>query len=458
MKRFLSLLLTICFLFSVSAALAADPVQVESVYLGDPVSIPVRKTVSVKAEIEPKNATNKTLSWNTSNAEVATVTNGVITGVAPGSAVITAAAQDGSGVSASLQVTVVSPVKKIQPEHPRLVLAPDVTWPLSWTVEPADATNKEVVWTSSNQRVATVNENGVISAHAVGACRITAAATDGSGIRAAVDVQVKLHDIMILEPGDMDVDFETEQATVNISIRSGGQVTSKTCERRFQTKNGCVITPEDMVIRAVEAGSDTISIVYLEKKKAVKTETYTVFVAPAAVCETTALDENGEPAPIRFLNLDWGSTYPTVRDAMESRGQGLKMLSQRNDYLRSMVSGEIRFANLTAFSAATNYTYTPGDRLWEVRNGLFRGDLYFDPEIPFDTVMQAARSVYSLDRGTQTGESAWEWTRGHVKVTLEQTKRYTVLELIWDGTEEESEAAPEAAEAPEEEPEEDENL
>lgn len=455
MKRILSLLLSACILFSVSVVLADGPLKVESVNLGDPVSVPVRKTVTVRPKIEPQNAANKALSWSTSNPEVATVKNGVITGVAPGQAVITAAAQDGSGASGSLQVTVINPVKRIQPDHTRLVLAPGIVWPLFWTVEPADASNREVLWTSSDKKVATVNENGVISTHATGTCRITCAAADGSGVRAAVAVQVKAHDIMILEPGDVDVDFETEKATVNISIRSNGQVTNKTCERQFHTKNSCIISPEDMVIRPVKAGSDTISLAYTEKKQTVKTENYTVFVAPAAISETAVLDGNDNPAPIRFLNLDWGSTYPTVRDAMESRGQGLKMPSQRNDYLRSMVDGEIRFANITAFKAAVNLTYTPGDRLWEVRNSLFRGDLYFDPEISAETVIQAVRSVYSLGKGTQTGEGTYEWTRGHVKVTLEQTKRYTVVELVWDGVEEENAEVPEAEpeNAPEEDPE-----
>ena len=162
--------------------------------------------------------------------------------------------------------------------------------------------------------------------------------------------------------------------------------------------------------------------------------------------EAARLKADGEPEPITFLNIPWGTAYPSVNESLQARGTGLKMLSQRNDYLRAMVDGEILFGNLWAYSAATNYTYTAGDRLWEVRNGLFRGDLYFHPEISFDSIMQAARSIYSLDEGQKVGDRDYAWKRGHVSVTLTWTKRYTVLELIWDGTEEEAPEAPEEAE------------
>ena len=62
------------------------------------------------------------------------------------------------------------------------------------------------------------------------------------------------------------------------------------------------------------------------------------------------------------------------------------------------------------------------------------------------TVMQTVRSVYSLDRGEKAGDRDYAWKRDHVSVTLTWTKRYTLLELVWDGTEEEASEAPAEAE------------
>ena len=447
MKRILCLLLTAVILCLSVSALAADPVPVESITLNvAELELQVQKNTGVRATIAPSNASNRNLAWSSSDESVATVNAGRITGVGSGTATITVSAMDGSGVSASLQVHVTSLVRRIVPVVNRVVLPPATTWSLFYTVEPEDADNKALTWTSSNERVATVDQNGVVSAHAPGNCTVTCMATDGSKARGIFSIVVKAHDIIINEPGDVDVEFETEEGSVNITVVKDGKKETKATQRRFRTDNHCVSSPEDMVIRPLKPGSDIIRIEFIEKKKAIRSENYSVFVSQGAMGEAARLKADGEPEPITFLNIPWGTAYPSVNESLQARGTGLKMLSQRNDYLRAMVDGEILFGNLWAYSAATNYTYTAGDRLWEVRNGLFRGDLYFHPEISFDSIMQAARSIYSLDEGQKVGDRDYAWKRGHVSVTLTWTKRYTVLELIWDGTEEEAPEAPEEAE------------
>lgn len=335
-------------------------------------------------------------------------------------------------------------VTKIIPEHPNLTLAPGISWGIYWTVEPANASNQDVNWTSSNPKVASVSGNGVIVTYASGSTKIVGTAADGSGVKVAVNVTVRAHDIIITKQGDLEVDFETEEENVAISIRNAGTVTNKNCDRKFKTKNGCVTSPENKILRPVKAGSDTVSIVYMEKKKPVKTETYQVFVAPSALGEAPSKKGAGEP--VRFLGLNWGDNFPAVRTQLEDYGRGLKPISQRNEYLRSMLDGEVHFGNLTAFSAAVNFYYTPGDRMYEVRNQLFKGDYYFDPEIPYETVKQAVRSVYSLDKGLTDGDTC-SWQRDDVQIFLTKKSRFTVLELIWVGEAKDEEAPEEDAEA-----------
>lgn len=337
------------------------------------------------------------------------------------------------------------PMKKINLDRNMLTLAPDTVWAMFWETLPANATNSEVSWSSSNEKIATVNQYGVISAHKTGECSVTAIALDGTGVRASVKVTVKEHQLNILEPGDVDVEFETEEDTVNITVDANGQSTTKKALRLFQTKRGCVTSPENMVIRPVLAGSDTISIVYNNNRKLLKAENYSVFVAQEAVGEAPRVNEDGSPAPIRFLNIPWGSNWPTTMELMGTRNKGLKAISERNDYLRSMVSGEIIFGNLTAFSAALNYSFRKNDRLYETRNSFNNGDLYFDPSIPVETIVKTARTLYGLDQGVQDG-NVRTWKRDHVTVRLEQKERYTILEVLWDGVDEETAEAEEAEE------------
>ena len=192
-----------------------------------------------------------------------------------------------------------------------------------------------------------------------------------------------------------------------------------------------------MVIHPVKAGSDTISIAYYIKKSLMKSEPHTVFVSQNAVGEAPRLTENGEPAPVLFLNIPWGSNWPTTVQLMEARGRTLKAISVRNNYLRSMVSGgEITFGNLTAFTAALNYSYQQNDRMFETRNAFNNGDLYFDPSVPFESIARTARTLYCLDEGERDGD-VLTWHRGHVTVRMEKKERYTILEVTWDGVDEE---------------------
>ena len=76
------------------------------------------KSSTIKANIRPTDAANKSVKWSSSNTNVATVSNGVVKAVKPGSAKITCTAQDGSGISASCSVTVTAKPKPSKPNTP----------------------------------------------------------------------------------------------------------------------------------------------------------------------------------------------------------------------------------------------------------------------------------------------------------------------------------------------------
>ncbi|MGD9560104.1 MAG: Ig-like domain-containing protein [Oscillospiraceae bacterium] len=139
-------------------------------------------TVGV-ASVSPPTATNKAVTWSSSNTAVATVgATGLVAAKAPGSATITATAVDG-GVSASCVVTVqrrVVPVSGVSLNITSHSLKEGETVQLVATVSPANADNKAVSWKSSETAVATVGAGGLVTAVKHGSVTITITTGDGA--------------------------------------------------------------------------------------------------------------------------------------------------------------------------------------------------------------------------------------------------------------------------------------
>ena len=167
-----------------------DVISVESVSLSEEsLTLEEGKTATLTATVQPSDATDKTVSWSSSNSAVATVSSsGVVTAVKEGSATITAAA---GGKQAKCTVTVkkgVVAVTGITLSQTSLSLEVGKTATLTATVQPSDATDKTVSWSSSNSAVATVSSSGVVTAVKEGSATITASA---GGKQATCTVTVK---------------------------------------------------------------------------------------------------------------------------------------------------------------------------------------------------------------------------------------------------------------------------
>ncbi|MGX8727937.1 MAG: Ig-like domain-containing protein, partial [Lachnospiraceae bacterium] len=155
-------------------------------------SVLIGKTVTLKATVAPKTALNKAVTWTSSNKSVATVSaKGVVKGLKKGTVTITAKAKDGSGVKATCKVTVKQPVTKITLSKTQATVKAGKTLTLKATVKPDSAHNKAVSWTSSNKKVATVTQKGVVKGIAKGTTVITVKAKDGSGKYVKCKITVK---------------------------------------------------------------------------------------------------------------------------------------------------------------------------------------------------------------------------------------------------------------------------
>ena len=129
-------------------------------------AIYVGESKAITATVKPDDATNKTLTWKSSDETVATVdATGKVTGKKIGTATITATAQDGSGVSGSCTVTVLSPVKKVTVTPATMTLGQNESYTLKATVEVfGSGTDTGVTWTSSDTTIATVDATGKVTA------------------------------------------------------------------------------------------------------------------------------------------------------------------------------------------------------------------------------------------------------------------------------------------------------
>lgn len=141
---------------------------------------------AIHPNIEPKDASYDQIIYSSSNKKVADVDeNGLVTAVGPGTTMITISLKM-KGVATipkyTLSVKVVKVVDDITNLNSEYELAVNKTLVLSPKVEPADATNKKLIWESSDESIATVSANGTVKAIKAGQCTIKATASDGNGV------------------------------------------------------------------------------------------------------------------------------------------------------------------------------------------------------------------------------------------------------------------------------------
>ena len=145
------------------------------------------------AVVCPSNATCKSIRWYSDDSCIAYVaaTTGFIAAVKPGKTKIYAEATDGSGVRNYISITVIQPVTSISLDCSSATINIGETKTLTAIVSPSNASNKNISWTSSNESVATVNSNGIVTGIGAGSTTIIASTCDGSGIVAYCTVNIK---------------------------------------------------------------------------------------------------------------------------------------------------------------------------------------------------------------------------------------------------------------------------
>jgi uncharacterized protein YjdB len=241
------------------------------------------------ASLTPTDATVKTVTWSSSNQTVATVDNtGKVTAVAGGVATITATTTDGSK-TASCVVTVIAAVTGVtlnKSSPTSIVMSSTET--LIATVAPTDATVKTVTWSSSDQTIATVDSNGIVTAVALGAATITVTTTDGTKT-ATCEVTVTA-----VQPIITSLTINGKNATINgnaitITLPIGTNVTALA---------PVISLPAGLTINKTGAQDFTHPVTYTVTALDNTTKDYTVTVVLATAASSSSVSSSSKtPSP-----------------------------------------------------------------------------------------------------------------------------------------------------------------
>ncbi len=152
----------------------------------EPETIEINKGSSVKISATlvgvPENLKAGKFTWSTSDKSVATVQNGTIRGVGQGTASISCSSvlSDGTEITSECKVTVIIAVKSVSFKTKKVSAELGELYAQEAIVSPGDATNPELLYSSSNEKIATVDNHGNVSIQSGGTVTITATSTDGS--------------------------------------------------------------------------------------------------------------------------------------------------------------------------------------------------------------------------------------------------------------------------------------
>ena len=356
-----------------------DPyVKVASVEL-DKTSLELTEgdAAQLTATVKPDNATDKTVTWKSSDAKIATVSaSGEVVAVAEGKATITATAGD---ASASCEVAVakkVIAVESISLNETALELTEGETATLTATVLPENATDKTVTWTSDNTAVATVAD-GVVTAVAEGTAKITAKAGDAS-VLCTVTVKKK---VIAVESVTLD------KTSLELTVGGTGTLTATVKPDNATDKtvtwscdNTAVATVADGVVTAVaegtakvtaKAGDATAVCTVTVKADVVKVTEITINEADfsLAVGETKTLTVTVKPDNASDKSVTWTSDQPGIA-SVNSNGVVTAVAAGNAKITVKANGGDVSdFVNVTVTAGVVATGYEAWLGTWSVKRG-----------------------------------------------------------------------------------------
>lgn len=244
-----------------------DPAAVTGVKLTpNEVTLAEETTATLTAAVIPSNATNKNVTWSSSDEEVATVVNGVVNALKPGNATITVTTADGNKTAqCAVTVTekVVIPVSSITVSPKEATVKTGASVTLTGEIQPENASNQNMIWTSDNEGVATV-AGGVVTGVAEGTATITATSAENDTIHDTATITVENGEPEIVEVESVSVEPAALSLTEEETRKLAHTITPSNATNQkvsWSSDNEAVATvSQEGVVTAIKEGTATITV------------------------------------------------------------------------------------------------------------------------------------------------------------------------------------------------------
>lgn len=343
---------------------------------------------TLTATVSPNNATNKSLSWVSSNANVAVVSqSGKVTAAGAGTCTVSAYSTDGSNKYASCSVTVTgggASVTGVTLNKASIVLGTGETETLTATVIPSQAANKSVVWSSEDPLTATVSSSGVVTAVKVGTTNVTVMTVDGNKTASC--------SVTVTANGSMSIENTTVKSIATSASAKFTQASSLTVAGTVEDTNFTVTENVGWITAASVDTSGTPYRVRLtigqNTSTAAREATVTVTgkdLANNTITATFKLTQNGKTP----------SDYPCT--SMEIGGPDtIANSTNQADYTAAFNPPgtlQAQVGQWSVISGGTNITYSPNGNSCTVM---------VKPGVTNQTVVLKAKNYYNSVYATKT--------------------------------------------------------
>lgn len=282
------------------------------------------ETIKLVATVTPNDATNQNIIWNSNNEGIVSVNkDGYVTANKVGSGIIITATTVDGGHTAECAVTVIQPVESVSVSSKQLSLMVGESQIISATVYPANADNKTVSWSSSNEEVATVTNDGKVTAIGTGNAKLYVKSNYNNNIKDSCDITV-------LQPvTGVNIDSKEIELIVDESIKLNAQVlpnnaSNKAVNWTSSDISVAMISP-DGTVYGIKPGQATIMATTVVSgfvalcKVTVKSKIITISSislsegsATLAIGEALQLNAIISPANATTQIIKWSSINPNI--------------------------------------------------------------------------------------------------------------------------------------------------
>lgn len=375
----------------------------------------------LECTLTPADSTD-VVSYETSNSKVATVTKkGKITGKGKGNCVVMA--KTASGLTAYVNVEVVQQVTgvKLNTEEATIYVGEELE--LEATVEPKNASDAEVTWTTGNDKIASVKKDGVVTGVSGGTTIIKAVTVDGDYMSyCIVTVLEKVTEITLQESAEVAVGKKLKlEATVSGETATNKNVTWKSSKTKI-----CTVSDKG-VIKGKKPGTCIITVTAADGS------------GVSAECEVTVFrgtsEINIDPSmsyiemlvgDTKKIKYDTGDTEPTYSPIWASADTSIAIVSKNGQ-----VTG-IKAGTTTVTLTAADDPSVQGTVVVKVSNPVLASSITFDASELIMTVGETKNIVASFSPGNIT--ESYTWTSDNPVVASVDSNGHVVAKQVGTAT------------------------